>query len=31
MRIDALGDPQSGGEGTPTQTVLIEKAKLKTR
>ncbi len=29
MKIDALGDPQSGGEGTPLQTVVIEKATLK--
>ena len=26
MKIDALGDPQSGGPGTPLQTVVIEKA-----
>ena len=31
MKIDALGDPQSGGEGTPLQTVVIEKATLKER
>ena len=31
MKIDALGDPQSGGEGTPLQTVVIEKATLKRR
>ena len=31
MRIDSLGDPQSGGTGTPRQTVVIEKARLKER
>jgi cyclophilin family peptidyl-prolyl cis-trans isomerase len=31
MRIDSLGDPQSGGAGTPLQTVVIEKATLKER
>lgn len=31
MKIDALGDPQSGGAGTPLQTVVIEKATLKER
>jgi len=31
MKIDALGDPQSAGEGTPLQTVVIEKATLKER
>ena len=30
-KIDALGDPQSGGEGTPLQTVVIQKATLKSR
>lgn len=31
MKIDALGDPQSGAAGTPLQTVVIEKATLKER
>ena len=31
MKIDSLGDPQSGGAGTPLQTVVIEKATLKVR
>ena len=31
MKIDSLGDPQSGGTGTPLQTVAIEKATLKER
>ncbi len=31
MKIDSLGDAQSGGAGTPLQTVVIEKASLKTR
>ena len=31
MKIDALGDPQSGGTGTPLQTVVIKKATLKER
>lgn len=31
MKIDSLGDPQSGGAGTPLQTVMIEKATLKAR
>ena len=28
MKIDALGDPQSGGEGTPLRPVVLEKATL---
>jgi peptidyl-prolyl cis-trans isomerase B (cyclophilin B) len=28
LAIDQLGDPASGGAGTPTQTVLLEKATL---
>jgi cyclophilin family peptidyl-prolyl cis-trans isomerase len=31
MKIDSLGDPQSAGAGTPLQTVVIEKATLKSR
>ena len=31
MKIDSLGDPQSGGAGTPLQTVVVEKATLKAR
>ena len=30
-RIGELGDPQSGGAGTPTQTVVIEKAAVSAR
>ncbi len=30
-RIGKLGDPQSGGAGTPTQTVVIEKAAVSAR
>jgi cyclophilin family peptidyl-prolyl cis-trans isomerase len=29
LAIEQLGDPASGGAGTPTQTVLLEKATLK--
>ena len=28
LAIDQLGDPASGGAGTPLQTVLLEKATL---
>jgi peptidyl-prolyl cis-trans isomerase B (cyclophilin B) len=28
LAIDQLGDPSSGGAGTPLQTVLLEKATL---
>jgi cyclophilin family peptidyl-prolyl cis-trans isomerase len=28
LAIDQLGDPESGGAGTPLQTVLLEKATL---
>jgi peptidyl-prolyl cis-trans isomerase B (cyclophilin B) len=31
MKIDSLGDPQSGGNGTPLQVVVVEKASLKER
>ncbi len=30
-RIEALGDPQSGGQGTPVKTVVLEKATLAAR